>query len=624
MWTIPLHTEFQRNLQVPTIGGKNYGMMRLFGIAEQLRQVHADTFIPPTHAIPTSYHEEFESKNGLENITEEAHAAKGANHDDAIRAFWRAENDVGLKPEILSFLMLYDGKPVIVRSSSTLEDEVWVGRERKTLAGSYRSLFYHNRAEVPIEQRVEDVFRMIKMILADNYNPGSYQARARYGISERSRMAIAMQPLVVQQLGPELAPLIGGVVFTENPRPWDPGLKEKDGVANIVLGFGTRAVGGKHAFRFAPGNPYIRIKFDDKTLMDASQERLHVIAPSYRPHLEHFLGRQEDSVEFPGLKEVELMYLLRSDTGVLNLLHGSFRDFDIDSRSLKPYFTGVRPIVTFHDWAVPVGAMLYNALGKATNLLGFTDIGDFEIAILGFNEKLGPPKDWHLNIVQARPISPSYQFLSPAEPPIGDIPLERCVLRTEDYPDNCNRSKITHAVYVTPDYFNLWVQDRFEVARTLNRLTGILEERHAVFALIGPGRWGNSDGTQGVPIHKNSLLRPAVLVEYPFASYTPDLGLGSHWYTRLLEAGIITVSMLKADLKDPSSRNYINHALLTGKENRIGEYLPGVQSNISDVVRVIDMKDISKRIGAIKGNRTKEEWRKGIILYGREPTRQYL
>ena len=82
--------------------------------------------------------------------------------------------------------------------------------------------------------------------------------------------------------------------------------------------------------------------------------------------------------------------------------------------------------------------------------------------------------------------------------------------------------------------------------------------------------------------------------------------------------------MLKADLKDPSSRNYINHALLTGKENRIGEYLPGVQSNISDVVRVIDMKDISKRIGAIKGNRTKEEWRKGIILYGREPTRQYL
>src|SRR5690606_36352223 len=101
----------------------------------------------------------------------------------------------------------------------------------------------------------------------------------------------------------------------------------------------------------------------------------------------------------------------------------------------------------------------------------------------------------------------------------------------------------------------LW--EKHEVARIIGRINRRMNEAGnagegattttttTTTMLIGPGRWGTSTPSLGVPLRFSELNRMAVLVEVSGAEagMSPDLSFGTHYCLDLVGAGFVYVAV---------------------------------------------------------------------------------
>ena len=105
--------------------------------------------------------------------------------------------------------------------------------------------------------------------------------------------------------------------------------------------------------------------------------------------------------------------------------------------------------------------------------------------------------------------------------------------------------------------------------------------------LFGPGRWGTSTPSLGVPvsfaeIDKVSAICEIIGVGMPV---TPDVSLGTHFFNDLVEANMLYLAVQPARRGDS-----LNLAFLAGARNRLADLLPE-DAEWAGVVRVIDFPD---------------------------------
>jgi len=169
----------------------------------------------------------------------------------------------------------------------------------------------------------------------------------------------------------------------------------------------------------------------------------------------------------------------------------------------------------------------------------------------------------------------------------AEVPDEAIVLRTEGpIIGNSLSTNIERIIYVVPSvYSQMGMSDRYSVARLIGRLNHLTGEHKAdMVMLIGPGRWGTTSPSLGVPVSFSEINTVSVICELALMhdGLVPDISLGTHFFNDLVEMDMLYLAVYPERAESRYLPEFFESA-----ENRLSEILPDA-ADWSHVVRVID------------------------------------
>jgi len=133
----------------------------------------------------------------------------------------------------------------------------------------------------------------------------------------------------------------------------------------------------------------------------------------------------------------------------------------------------------------------------------------------------------------------------------------------------------------------LSLSDKHEVARLIGRLNRRIKDREQQpTLLLGPGRWGTSTPSLGVPVKFSEINNMAAIGEVAFAEgdLMPELSFGSHFFQDLVEADIFYLALFPDTF--PCT---LNSAWLYQRTNLLEGLMPS-SSRFKPVVKVVDVQ----------------------------------
>jgi hypothetical protein len=110
------------------------------------------------------------------------------------------------------------------------------------------------------------------------------------------------------------------------------------------------------------------------------------------------------------------------------------------------------------------------------------------------------------------------------------------------------RLSIDYVIFVkAQEYLALAEQDKYQVARVI----GMLNQKFmgSSVMLIGPGRWGTTTPSLGVPVHFSELCNITAMCEvsYHQGNLIPELSFGSHFFQDIVEADIFYAAIFDGE-----------------------------------------------------------------------------
>ena len=454
------------------------------------------------------------------------------------------------------------GRPIIVRSSSLLED-----RAGSAFSGKYKSLFLGNQGTK--EERLAALMDAVAEVYASIFGPDPTEYRAERGLLDvHEEMGIMIQEVVGQVVGKYFFPACSGVAFSNNEFRWSARIQREDGLLRLVPGLGTRAVDrvmDDYPVLIAPGQPNLRANVTVEEVLKYSPKRVDVI------NLETNAFETVDTLEL-------LCYCGAHYPQVRQLV--SIVDHDRLEQLIGPI-----PDFRTHDVVFS-----FEGLIRKTPFVGLIR----EMLSL-LSAKLGTPVDIEfaydgedLYLLQCRPQSYSGDTV-PATIP-HDLPSDKVIFSANRFVSNGRVPEITHIVYVDLEgYSQLPDQNAMrDVGRAVGRLNKLLPRRQ--FILIGPGRWGSrGDIKLGVPVTYSDINNTAMLIEVARqrGNYLPDLSFGTHFFQDLVEASIRYLPLYPDDLSTHFQESFLRYSP-TVLELMLPEF-----SHLSETLRVIDVPQVT-------------------------------
>lgn len=549
------------------LGGKSAGLVLASKIVARSPEhggLLADLRIPKSWFIPSDGLLEFLHFNDLGELL-------SRKYDEPERVRLEYPHVVQLfkssffPPEILRGLSTLlddlEGRPIIVRSSSLLED-----RLGSAFSGKYKSLFLANTGGK--RERLGALTDAIAEVYASVFGPDPIEYRSRRGFLDmHEEMGVLVQEVVGQRVGPYFLPVFSGVGFSNNELRWSPRIQREDGLLRLVPGLGTRAVdrlSDDYPVLVAPGQPGLRVNQTVDEVVRYSPKKMDVInleSGSFETiEVARFLAEHGDRL--PLVRQVVSLAghdRIRRPVGLVDLAREN-------------------PVVTFEG------------------LIADSPLVPQVCALLQLlREKLKTPVDIelahdgeHLYLLQCRPQG-TFQAGTPVEIPHDLIP-ERVLFTAHRYVSNGQADGLTHVVWVDPEGYAGLEPDRMrEVGRAVGRLNRLLPRRR--FALMGPGRWGSrGDIRLGVPVTYADISNACVLIEVARNrnGYVPDLSFGTHFFQDLVESSIRYLPLYP---DDPDV--VFNEAFFRGSPSVLAELVPEL-AGLEPVLRVIDVPRASR------------------------------
>jgi hypothetical protein len=153
---------------------------------------------------------------------------------------------------------------------------------------------------------------------------------------------------------------------------------------------------------------------------------------------------------------------------------------------------------------------------------------------------------------------------------------------------------IDRFIYVVPSkYSQLAQRDQYSIANLIGRINrASLEDETSEIMLLGPGRWGTSTPSLGVPVSFADINRVSVLCEIVAMreDLIPDVSLGTHFLNDLVEMDILYLALFPGQ-----GNNYIDIQFFEASPNRLADLVPRTES-WQDIVRVIDVAELGESI----------------------------
>jgi hypothetical protein len=390
-------------------------------------------------------------------------------------------------------------------------------------------------------------------------------------LEKDEQMALLVQRVSGEPYCDLFFPHMAGVGFSFNPYVWNEEIKQDSGMIRIVFGLGTRAVDRSD---------------DDYTRVVALN------APDKRPESTF------DEVKRYSQKRID----------VLDLTSNEFT---------SKYFTDVMkkcdllPIELFatkdkelakkykNDITVLPWVLTFEKVIKETNFIN--DMQElFEILKLQYEKNVDvefavnffPDKTYKINLLQCRPFQ--IKENTGVFNGVSDLNKDDIIMETHSGVVGKSREIEVHKIiYVNPEqYSRLPMNERYAVARIIGKITHKTKKsENNNILLIGPGRWGTSMPSLGVPVKFNEINNVSVICEIDILHdhLVPDLSLGTHFFNEMVEMDILYLAYFNAN-----KENCFNFNLINGLLNHLSEYTAESRS-FDKVVKVVHCCDIAEK-----------------------------
>jgi hypothetical protein len=199
---------------------------------------------------------------------------------------------------------------------------------------------------------------------------------------------------------------------------------------------------------------------------------------------------------------------------------------------------------------------------------------------------------YRINLLQCRPLQIG-EKVSSIESPIPSIGKENLILEAQSGIIGQSKTlSIDRLIYVDPfAYGDLDDRDRYTIARLIGKLTHMEENGETkTIMLLGPGRWGTSTPSLGVPVSFAEINTVSVLCEIDtmHEGLVADLSLGTHFFGDLVEMDMLYIGFFSR-----KKGNVLNKDFLSKSKNQLQKVLPQA-STWSQVIRVVETSDEQK------------------------------
>ena len=155
-----------------------------------------------------------------------------------------------------------------------------------------------------------------------------------------------------------------------------------------------------------------------------------------------------------------------------------------------------------------------------------------------FTANFTPSGDFKINLLQCRPLQTRGLGSAVVLPDIKDA--SDCYFSTHgNFMGGNVHMQLDYIIAVNTDaYMRLPEHEKYTVARQIGRINEALKGKHVM--LVGPGRWGTTTPSIGVPVHFSEICNMSVICEVAeeSAGLVPELSYGSHFFQDLVEMEI--------------------------------------------------------------------------------------
>ncbi|HVN54848.1 MAG TPA: PEP/pyruvate-binding domain-containing protein [Anaerolineaceae bacterium] len=560
----------RRKIGAGRIGGKAAGMLLAARILNQAggEALRARITLPDSYFLGSDLLYTFMSMNNLVHWNDQKYKPEEqmrAEYPDIQRDFEAGEFPIDVLDKLRALLEAAGQKPLIVRSSSLLEDNFGT-----SFAGKYESFFCPNQGTP--EENLQALTLAIARIYATILNPNALLYRRSKSLQDYDeRMAVLIQTVQGERFGRYYLPTAAGVAFSRNLYRWSPQIRQDQGFVRLVWGMGTRAVdrvGNDYPCLVALSHPLLRPNSTPKLIRRYSQHYVDLIdleCNEFRtlPVHEVFTSR------YPPLRYVTQ---LEQD--------GYFS-------SLRSSMLGGEPshlVVTFEEFLrrTPFAETMRDMLQILEKNYNCPVDMEFTAEVV---ETPSPRPEICISIIQCRPQS-HLRDAPQARLPVNLNP-EAVVLATGFMVPQGYVPGIRKVLFVEPEgYFALPTP---EARAKLGRLVGQVNARleGVAFVCVGPGRWGTSNPDLGVTIGYADIYNSRALIELTGQGIglAPDPSFGTHFFQDLMEAQIYPLAVY---LDDPGS--VFNREFFYRTPNHLAGWLPNPADAV-DCLRLIDVGD---------------------------------
>jgi len=414
------------------LGGKSAGLLLASAVlraSPEYGDVLGDVQVPLTWYVASDALLAFIDYNHLEDV----YNRKYLEHDQIRRDYphiVQLFKHSHFPPEIVKGLSIaldeFQDRPIIVRSSSLLEDRIGAA-----FSGKYKSLFLANQGDK--RERLGALMDAVAEVYASLFGPDPLEYRAERGLLHfHEEMAVMIQEVVGTTVGRYFLPAYAGVAFSTNELRWSARIRRDDGLVRMVPGLGTRAVdrlADDYPVLIAPGQPGLRVNVSPEEVERYSPRKIDVIDLQTR----QFVTMDVDQFVAEAGRAFPAHNLVLSVVDADGTRRPAGFHWEPGRQRVVVTFDGLIERTAF----IPAIRALLRTLRERVGTLA-----DVEFASDGRQ----------LYLLQFR--AQSFSEETTPSPIPRDVPTDRIVFTATRYVSNGRVPDITHVVYVDPDRYS--------------------------------------------------------------------------------------------------------------------------------------------------------------------------
>ena len=501
----------------------------------------------------------------IEQRTEKGYFSKAEELKQALLSGSFPEN---IREQFKAMLSYYGQSPIIVRSSSFLEDGFG-----NAFAGKYESVFCVNFG--PLEKRLQAFEDAVRHVYASTMDISALEYRLQRGLEKKDeQMSILVQRVSGSWAGPYYLPGAAGVGYSRCLYKTSQDADPTAGMLRLVVGLGTKAVD--------------RTEDDYPILVNLDRPTATTLTSVAERH--RFSQHNVDVID----RERQCFRSVRVDE-----MHSFLPDWFHDLMFERDYEAeaslreiGIREEVWFiscqgllRDTKFP---HIVQALLKTLENVYATPV-DIEYAV---NTEDG---DFVINILQCRPL---YVGQPGGKVTLPTLPEEDVFFELDD--SSMGMSSVTDIDVVieidAKEYYEFPYARKKMAATAVGLINRYYKGKGKKILLLAPGRLGTSSPELGVPCSFADISGFAGVCEVSDdrAGYMPELSYGSHMFQDLVEAEIFYCAIWN----DKRTLRY-EPELLAGLPNRFSEICPNMPE-LAKMFRVTEPEGLCCWLDAVE------------------------